>query len=200
MSGADKIIEKILSDARKASEDIIEKAQANAEALVARAKADAKKEAAAQSGKSEKEAQEIKRRMMSVAELDGRKHLLSCKQQVIEEAFEAAKQALMSLETEPYRALVKRLILENAQGGDEILYAGKDAAVFSGDFIAAVNEELGAAQRGSVRLSDERVNISGGFVLRSETMERNCSFEALLRMVREEAEPRVAAILFGQRR
>jgi len=28
-------------------------------------------------------------------------------------------------------------------------------------------------------------------------MERNCSFEALLRMVREEAEPRVAAILFG---
>ena len=197
MSGADKIIEKILDDARKVSGETIDKARANAEALVNKAVADAEKVAAAQIEKSEKEAKDVKLRMMSVAELDGRKHILFCKQQVIEEAFEAAKQTLSSLETEPYRALIKELILENAQGGDEILCAEKDAAVFSDDFLTAVNEALAEAGKGGVRVSDERENISGGFVLRSETMERNCSFEAILRMVREEAEPRVAAILFG---
>lgn len=196
MSGADKIIDKILDDARILSAETVEKARSNAKELIAAAVASAEKEAAAQLANSEKEAEEIKRRMMSVAELDGRKNMLCCKQQVIEEAFDAAKEALAKLETEPYRALVEGLILENAEGGDEILCAGKDEAVFSDDFIAAVNQKLSQSGKGGVQLSKERADIAGGFVLRSETMERNCSFEALLRMVREEAEPEVAAILF----
>ncbi|MFZ5974609.1 MAG: V-type ATP synthase subunit E [Bacillota bacterium] len=196
MSGADKIIEKIMDDARKISEETVEKARSNAEELIAMTVTNAEKEASAQLQKSEKEAAEIKRRMMSVAELDGRKSLLSCKQQVIEEAFDAAKETLAKLEAEPYRALLEELILENAQGGDEILCAEKDASVITDDFIAAVNQKLAQAGKGGVSLSAQRVNIAGGFVLRSQTMERNCSFEALLRMVREEAEPDVAAILF----
>jgi len=186
MSGADKIIEKILDDARKAADETVAKAQAEAEALIAQAVISAEKEAAALLEKSEKEAGEIKRRMMSVAELDGRKHILSCKQQVIEEAFASAGDALRALEIGPYRALAERLLLENAQDGDEVLFA----------FIAGVNQKLAQAGKGGVRLGAERVGITGGFVLRSATMERNCSFEALLRMVREEAEPQVAAILF----
>jgi V/A-type H+-transporting ATPase subunit E len=196
MSGAEKIIEKILDDARKAADETVAKAQAEAEALIAQAVIGAEKEAAALLEKSEKEAGEIKRRMMSVAELDGRKHILSCKQQVIEEAFASAGDALRALEIGPYRALVERLLLENAQDGDEVLFAQKDEAVFSEEFIAGVNQKLAQAGKGGVRLGTERVGITGGFVLRSATMERNCSVAALLRMVREEAEPQVAAILF----
>ena len=196
MSGADKIIEKILNDAKEASEAAVESARSSAEQQVAKAIAKAEKQAQEQVAKSEDEAKEIKRRMMSVAELEGRKNILSCKQEVIEETFEAAKDTLSKLAVEPYRELVKKMLLENVQGEDEISIAEKDKNVFSDEFIAEINDELAKAGKGSVKVSSTYVDITGGFILSSSTMESNCSFEALLRMVRQDEEPQVAAILF----
>ena len=53
------------------------------------------------------------------------------------------------------------------------------------------------AGKAELVLGESVPGIAGGFLLKSQGFEKNCSFEAVLRSVREDEETKVAQILFG---
>lgn len=80
--------------------------------------------------------------MLRMAELDERKNLLAMKRQMIDRAFEDALSKMRAMDEERARAYVKRLLLESAQGGEEIVVSPADRkAVQPGVF--------GGSQRGA---------------------------------------------------
>jgi V/A-type H+-transporting ATPase subunit E len=65
-------------------------------------------------------------------------------------------------------------------------------------FIAGINTQLKARGiKGELKLSDEARGISGGFILKKGDIEVNNTFEALIRMTRDELEAEVVKVLFS---
>ena len=80
-------------------------------------------------------------------------------------------------------------------GGESVVASAADTRM-SEALIARVNEKLASMGRGSVKLSAERGSFDGGFLLVSEGMQVNCTYEAVRREVREKYLKEVADILF----
>jgi V/A-type H+-transporting ATPase subunit E len=84
-------------------------------------------------------------------------------------------------------------------GEEEVILSEGSTRKLSDGFISKVNDALAAAgKKGSIRISDETRNISGGFILKSQGVEINNSFEAVIRLYRDEIEPKVAEIFFRE--
>ena len=116
---------------------------------------------------------------------------------LIDRAFEDALSKMRAMDEERARAYVKRLLLESAQGGEEIVVSPADGKLYSQAFLAEVNAELekrGAS--GALTLSGEKRPMAGGFVLKRQGVEINCSYEAILRESRASLEAQVASMLF----
>ena len=199
MSGAEKLKEKIIADATGEAEALL----ANARAKVAEILAQAEEEAAAKTAKIkatvEKQINELRSRYQTIAELDARKAILAAKEELIEDTFKQALARLQSMETKAYQELMSTMLLAAAQTGtEEIIVSATDKERFSAELLSAVNAELARqGKQGKLTLAAETRETQGGFILRAENIEINCSFAALLRMQREELEPEVAAILFS---
>ncbi|NLZ38071.1 MAG: V-type ATP synthase subunit E [Firmicutes bacterium] len=199
MSGAEKLKEKIIADATGEAEALL----ANARAKEAEILAQAEEEAAAKTAKIkatvEKQINELRSRYQTIAELDARKAILAAKEELIEDTFKQALARLQSMETKAYQELMSTMLLAAAQTGtEEIIVSATDKERFSAELLSAVNAELARqGKQGKLTLAAETRETQGGFILRAENIEINCSFAALLRMQREELEPEVAAILFS---
>ena len=63
--------------------------------------------------------------------------------------------------------------------------------------LPAVNQTLAQGGKAPLTMGDSRPGIQGGFFLVGASYELNCSFEALLRDLRETEVSKVADLLFG---
>ena len=200
MQGIAKIKEKIFEEAAEQKKRIIENAKKEAAKILEKAgKQAAELEADAQE-RAKKAAREEKRKILSMAELEERKRYLEAKQALINEAFVRAENKLLNLEPEKYRELVYHLILAAAvDGNEEIIVSEDDKGNITPELLARVNEALKKqGKAGNIRFSEEKRPIKGGFILKSATIEINCSFDYLLKAQREELETDVARILFEE--
>src|SRR5690554_1175418 len=96
--GADRIVRRILSDARNEAEAVMAEAAQKAGAIEKEAgeSADGLRERLL--AQAHKEAAEQRRRILSVAQLDARKETLAAKQEMIAEAFRQALDTLAGLD------------------------------------------------------------------------------------------------------
>ena len=92
--------------------------------------------------------------------------------------------------------LLTAMAMREAVGGEKISPAKADAENIK-RLLPAINEALKAKGTADISLGDTVENIGGGFLLIGSGFEKNCSFEAMLRDVREVEESKVAQILFG---
>ncbi len=196
--GADRIIQRILDDANARAESIKADARDKAKAVEneAREKASRKEEQILDQAK--KDAEEQKRRIIGVAQLEARKDLLAAKQEMIGKAFEAALEQLLNLDDRAYFSMIHDMLLEYVETGTEtVMFSAGDLERIPDNFWQEINQALvKQGKKGELKLSDEPRDIRGGFVLQAEGVEINCSFESLLEMKRDELEPEVAAVLF----
>jgi V/A-type H+-transporting ATPase subunit E len=199
MSGADKLKEKIISEAAGQAEKVLTEAKQRAEEIVAGAQkqADVRKKFILE--QAQLQAEERRRRARTIAELDARKALLGAKEELIEDTFRQALARLTALQTADSREILLPMLLAAAQSGrEEIVVSAKGRELFAPEFIAAVNKALEEqGKQGGLIMSAETREIQGGFILRSGEVEINNSFESILRMQRDQLEPEVAAALFG---
>ncbi|MBT9173324.1 MAG: V-type proton ATPase subunit E [Syntrophomonadaceae bacterium] len=199
MSGADKLKEKIISEAAGQAEKVLAEAKRRAEEVVAGAQkqADVRKKFILE--QAQLQAEERRRRTRTIAELDARKALLGAKEELIEDTFRQALARLAALQTADSREILMPMLLAAAQSGrEEIIVSAKGRELFTSEFIAAVNKALEEqGKQGGLILSAETREIQSGFILRSGEVEINNSFESILRMQRDQLEPEVAAALFG---
>ncbi|WHH57580.1 V-type ATP synthase subunit E family protein [Petroclostridium sp. X23] len=198
MAGAEKIKEKILEEARLQAQKNLEQAEKEAADILEAAKKEAQQKKEAMIEKSQKEAVERKKRLIAVAELEGRKQKLQAKQVIIEESFEKTLQKLSTLPTEKYQSILTDMIASSAgTGEEEVIISDNDAKKLGTDFIQIVNKKVKEkGLPGNIVLSDERRNMNGGFVLRQGDIEINNSFDAIIRMQRDELESEVVKALF----
>jgi V/A-type H+-transporting ATPase subunit E len=198
---ADKLKQKILSDAEAEARKIMEEAEAEARGIREEARTEAAGITSRYKARARAEADEHIRRQLSLRELEARKAILAEKGKVIEEVFKRGLESLRERDRKGGYSLTRDLLLKAIEtGNEEIIMAPEDKQAIGESFIEGVNRELRkAGKRGEVGLSEETRDISGGFILRRGRTETNASFDTLLTMLRDEVETEIATILFGER-
>ncbi|HHV19583.1 MAG TPA: V-type ATP synthase subunit E [Thermoanaerobacterales bacterium] len=200
MEGIAKIKERILEEAREEKQKLVENAQAQARDIKAKYEHKAKEMFNDILDKAGKDAEEKKRRILSMAQLENRKALLQAKQQIIDEVFEEAKAKIKKLPDENYQTLIADMLIKSAiTGNEEVVISEHDKNRITQDFLAKVNKTLNdSGKQGNLKISKTPGRMIGGFILKSEDLEVNNTFDSLINMEREELETEIAKILFEE--
>jgi V/A-type H+-transporting ATPase subunit E len=195
MNGIDKIIGRISGDAQEEIDAILAEAKSQAAEVTAKFEAQAKAESDEILARGEKAATERGERLASVAQLECRKANLAVKQEVIDEAFAAAKKKLLALPEDKYVSLLAGLAAKASSNGKEkLIFSQADRARVGKAVVVAANEKLGGDAM--LTLAEETRPMDGGFILSSGQTEVNCTFDTLIRLQRSELAGQVAKVLF----
>lgn len=189
--GKQEIVERILSDAAAEAEATVRAAEARAAEIVA----EAEREAEAQLAEAEREAEARGKRMTdgkaATARLDGAKLLLAEKRRVLDAVYERAHQALLRLDRHSAAVLSEKLLKENAEEGDEIVFSAGFPYVEEVKRLPVVREKR-------LTVSGECPELGGGFLLRGKTSDKDVTYPALLAADREKHQAEIAFALFGE--
>ena len=221
MTGLEKIIERIQTEARERAAKTLQNAEAEATALA--------QEYAARSEQTrariEKEGLESAQAMLDAARAQTEKThteiLQNMRTALIDEAFARAKKEICDTDFGKYRELLGALLTtalleqhrteqESIAYGDEVepfeefevLMNAADRERFGtqvvNDVRRALERRIGAKKASMIALGRESVDISGGLILRFGDVELNCTLDVLMADIRRELTPRVSKILFAE--
>lgn len=142
-----------------------------------------------------KEEPEVLRRREIVAELDAKRVDLGVRQRLVGEAFAASVRQMADLPHDKYLGFVWRLMNEAVSSGVKSakVLVGKNEKHIDQDWLNNFNGQHGT----ELTLEAERLPISGGFVLRDDRIDTNCSWEMLIADARTDLEPGVVKKLFA---
>ena len=190
--GKEDIIGKILSDAEAEAEEIVRAAKARAGEISAAAE----QRAAEERAEAEREVQERTERILSgkaaAARLDSQKIVLAERRRVLDEIYHRALGKLLNLGERDSLVLLERLLEENAEAGDEV--------VFAENFVyAAGAKDLPVVKKLGLTLSKKRANISGGCLLFGKKCDKDLSYASLLQADADAHQAEIAAKLFKTR-
>jgi len=192
------ISEKIISDARIQADKIIAQAEDNANNIIKKGKKEAENIKNIILYKSNQEASLRKSKILTEANLEAKKIILSEKQKIIENVFNKASESILKLDDKDYRNIIKKMILDNIETGDETIFIDhSDQKKISESFIEDINKELKSkGEKGELKLSTSYLPIKGGVVIGSGKIRKNISLEFLLKKIREELEIQISKDLF----
>ena len=193
LSGLDKILKKIQSEADTVFGNKVREAEKSAALLVEDKMSEAALEKASILKKAEADAVAVRQRIRSTTNLEGKKKRLAAKQNVVAAAFDAAYQRLTSMpENELVTIIVSMAAGEIKTGTEEILLPLRfqNAAP---DFETKLRQKV-PAFTGSIRYTG--LVTEAGCIVKSGEIEVNKTFAALLRQHREELEDKVVSVLF----
>ncbi|MBQ3446605.1 MAG: V-type ATP synthase subunit E [Synergistaceae bacterium] len=140
-----------------------------------------------------REEPEVLRRREIVAELDAKRVDLGVRQQLMGEAFEAALKQMVELAPDKYVKFADKLMAQAVVTGSEVVLVGKNEKHLDQRWLDGYN----SAHNTKLTLSADRLPISGGFVLRNDRIDTNCSWEMLIEDARADIETEVVKRLFA---
>ena len=187
------ITSRILSDAKNNADSSLTNAENTKQEIINKAKSEAEVIIKTESERAAKDAVDLKNRRVSAAELQGRKMLLSAKQEAIKKSFTAAIDKLKVMPEDKYLSFLAQEIVKIPNCEGSIVLNAKDRENIGERLVKTVNEKLGAEK---VALSKNTVKSSGGFVLKRGNVEINSTFETLLDSMKDELTGEIANALF----
>lgn len=197
---AEQVVQKILAEANAEAEKIVNSAKAKAAEQASQLEAEIAN-FDAQTAKLAQEAAEDKlQRMLANARMANAKQTLAAKVAILDEVFEKAKAAVNKLPDDQYLSLTTGLMKQAVETGDEEVVIGKNEKRINERFITQINRQLGAGFKGNLRLSDQRADIAGGFILARGKVQINASTDVLIESLRESMEMELAQALFADER
>lgn len=198
MTGIDKIIERILSDARTEVDRIVQEGKIRCSEIAAAGEADAKNEYWRLFKKGTDDAEIRSERLASVAQLEAKKQVLSVKQELIAAAFERAIQNMINMpEDRSMDFLASLAVRASRTGTEEVLFPAETRDRFGKKVVEKANSMLTlSGKRAELKLSEETRGIRGGIILRDGSIEINCSLDALVDNIKNSITGDVASILF----
>ncbi|MBC8470494.1 MAG: hypothetical protein H8D56_13565 [Planctomycetes bacterium] len=192
----EQVVEKILADAR-AEADKIKKQTDDKEAGEQDKLSEQLDEYKKQTGILAQQAgTDEKSHILAAARMNIAKEYLAEKRKILDEVFEQARRQLQNLPDEEYHALIKKLLLDAVETGDEEVVVDTNEGRIDHEFIKQINRELGPGFQGNLKLSNERQNLGAGFILTRGKIKTNVSIEVLLDQARKELEIQLAKELF----
>lgn len=127
MNGIDKITQRIGADTQAEIDRILADAAAQAEAAADKFRTQAEAEDRDLLAKSERAAAEREERLVSAAQMEARKTLLTAKQEMVERAYQRALEKLRSLPQEQYVELLAALLVRaSSTGREEVIFSPED--------------------------------------------------------------------------
>ena len=193
MNGIDTILRRLDTDAKAEADAVLKKARQEAADITARYQAQAAQEAARLAARNEKAAEEREERLVSAAQMEGRKTILAAKQTVMEQVYDKALEKLLGLPRTQYIEGLAALLAQAApEGRGEAIFSAADRETAGQAAVDAANAKTG----GHLMISAETAPIRGGFLLRQGSVEVNCAFETLVRLQKTETAGLVARKLF----
>ncbi len=199
MEGLNKISARIEQDARNEAAKVIQAAEDEASMLLNTARADARAKADAVLKEGRRRADERQERLTGLYAMEARRQRLFCQQELIDEAFRRAEEALNALSPDQKATLCARLAAKASRNGrEEIVLSPADHARFGKKVLEDASRLYGEAhgKPGGFTLSATPRPMAGGLVLSDGPVEVNCTFEALLRGLKESLVADVAGKLF----
>ena len=185
------ITEKIKKDAQNEADAILVQAKEGAAAVLEKSEAECKRIRDDFKARFDAERPEIFRRREIVAKLDINKMQLQAKRNLIADVYKTALDSLCSLSKEDYLAFCEKLLAETGAKEGEIQLSA-DEKYIDKAWIDAYNKKADA----SLTLSEEKADISGGFILEQNKIISNCSWDMLLQVAQEQKETDVIKRLF----
>ena len=140
-----------------------------------------------------KEEPEVLRRREIVAELDAKRVDLGTRQRLVGEAFAASLKQMVEMAPDKYVKFADKLMAQAVSTGKEVVFVGKNEKHLDQRWLDGYN----ASHNTSLTLSPEKLPIAGGFVLRNDRIDTNCSWEMLLADSRADIETEVVKRLFA---
>ena len=192
MNGIERITARIQADAQGEIDALLASAQAEAEQIEEEYRLQAEALRAQLRSKAEKNAREREARLVSAAEMEGRKTLLAARQELLDTAFQAAQAKLCLLpHEEAVEVLAKLMVRSSTSGQEDVIFSQADRERVGAEAV----EKANAAGK-KLRLAEETRPIRGGFILREGRVEINCAFETLVRLEKSRSAAAVAKLLF----
>lgn len=196
MANVSNLTSKILRDAEERKEVILASAEEEKNKILSKKVAKAKELEKEIIEKAEAEAKSKKERILSSATLKVRNNKLSAKQEIIKEVFDKSIDTLSSITGDDFLRFVKHTILSLGEIGEQNLILNKEGLeLIDLTFIYDLNQALG--DKGNIKLSPDAGNFKGGFILESNGIEINNTYEALVSSLKDELEFEVASVLFN---
>jgi len=191
----EKIRQKILEEAKQEADRIIKEA----EEKVQTAKSESKRAA------EERYKREIEDEKAALA-LEEERFRIECnanmnaevlrlKNQLINEVFDRAMERISKLENTKYLQIIVQYLSENLISGvDTLIISQKDKERITGKWVDSILQRI---HKGDFRLKIvTSPDIQGGFILKGEKAEINCSLEQIIADKKEELKPEISRILF----
>ena len=193
---AGQVVEKILADANAEADKIKKEAEKKESTERAKLNEQLKEYKEQTEILAKKAGEDEKSHILAAARMAIAKEFLAEKRKILDEVFEQAREKLQDMPDEEYRALMKELILDTVETGDEEVVIDTNEKRIDGEFIKKINSELASGKKGDLKLSDEKQNISAGFILKRGKIKTNVSIGVLLDQARKELEIELAKELF----
>ncbi|MHC4155753.1 MAG: V-type ATP synthase subunit E [Planctomycetota bacterium] len=194
---AEQVTEKILADANAEAEKMSEEAGEKEAAEQAKFDEQLREYKSQTQALAKKAAQDRKLHLLAAARMDISKEFLAEKRKILDEVFEQARRQLLKLPDDDYRKLCIKLMHAAVETGDEEVIIDKNEKRIDMSFIKKINRELGPGYKGNLRLSAQKLDLGGGFVLKRGKIKNNVSLEVILAQTRKELEIELAKDLFA---
>ncbi|MGN0298228.1 MAG: V-type ATP synthase subunit E [Lachnospiraceae bacterium] len=195
-TGLEKMLQQILDEANETAKKKVAEAKAEADSIMAEANKAAAVLDAENQNKMAAVAVSSREKANSSAQLKRRQVLLKTKQEIINDILRQAQQAFTSMETEEYFSYIEKMLKKYTQAKNgEICFNTKDLQRMPANFSSII-EKIARENGGKLIISENSVNILGGFVLVYGGIEENCSIEAMFHTQREMLADKLNRFLF----
>jgi V/A-type H+-transporting ATPase subunit E len=196
------IVKRIVDEAQSSARSVAEKGDQEMAKLRASLDLEGRELKEAAKKKIEVEAEEIVKRRVSSARLEGRKRVLGQKDMIMGEVYAEAKSRVLALPEDKYLDFLKKLVVSSSVPGDQkiILSPGDKTRLKAklSQWEKDVAQELKKKGiKGSVSLSEETKDIEGGVVLSQGRTEINLSLDVIMAETKYLLEGEITEILFG---
>ncbi len=183
MSNLENLIQKLLSDGKREADIISEEADKKRKEIISGHERKAQDEKDTYIEKAKEEAQSQENMILSKAEMSVRDDMLRAKQDLLDRAFDLAKDKLTNLGDKEYTDFIKKRLEAFDLKGNETLIVTKDKL----ELVKSIGLKL--------EISDTQA-VASGFALLSGNVNYNFSFDALIDFQREDLEAEVGKELF----
>jgi V/A-type H+-transporting ATPase subunit E len=190
----DRLVKKLHEQAELEAAAVLEAGRKQATELDAHEEARVAALVRAIGDRSRREAEAGRQRVLSESRLKARALLAQTRRAVLDEVFDAARARMAADHGAEYREKLLYALCELARGSGQVILSPADRRDLGPWLIAQANARSGA----SLQLAEETRPLLGGFVLVSGPVETNVSLDAVLAGIREDLEPQVARVLFGE--
>lgn len=192
------IINRILDKANEDAAEIINHSRQKAEELKKSIQKESDDQIKQIENDFDRKIQDLEKRNELIFHLEARKNRLLKKRELIDRAFDHAKEAMDQLPEKDWSVLIAEIVASSSRSGSEtIKVPEKDYKKYQSNFLSALNKGLKLnGLPGKLTLDSEPAEFESGIMLEGDNYDINGDFNVLLQQVRDKYEREVAAILF----